>query len=622
MSEGTGKGRRRVAAVTGGARARIDVAQQRNKTTQWPKPGDAHRDIVPGAWKTEGFFDDTGELPEGCPIRPLGYEGENYYFVDTKGQVFNTGDKALGVERIQKLFSRYENFLVWGWPSFGKGGKTITGFKAEEVRRDIFAAADKRGPWSPTELVRGRGAWLSSDGKLVLHCGEYLWMDSRLEDTGEVGEHFYVRRPAGIVPYAGEVGSDDNPAPMLVEALRTWNFERGDTDVMLLLGWLGVAMMGAALDWRPSVFLVGESGTGKSELHKLLKQVAGRGMVSTTNATEAGLYQIVGHDSLPICIDELEGEDGIEQAQKIIKMARDAASGSVRIRGGADHKGVEFQARSAFLFSAINPPPIPPASLTRLAILQLNELKTVDGAVPQLEDADSIGPRLLRRVADNWHDFPRIYEDYRTVLREGGHNSRGQNTFGTLLASAHLLLGDEGMDAAGLPYETLEHWGTVLSADAVPELADKKPTWQECLDHILTTPIDNWTSGGKPTVARVLEEVTAGKMEYQFAQERINAADIGLLKPQQCGEGYGLAIPNQSKIIGRMLADTPFGHRGGSGSWSWALKRGPEGIIHKKISVAVGKDNVERFDNRISVAGVQRRCVFVSISDYQAWGKK
>ncbi|MBF9672485.1 hypothetical protein IAI19_11600, partial [Streptococcus pseudopneumoniae] len=88
-------------------------------------------------------------------------------------------------------------------------------------------------------------------------------------------------------------------------------------------------------------------------LQNLVKEILGRGMIATTNATSAGLYQIVGHDTLPIGIDEIEGDDAGDQAQQIIKMARDAASGSMRIRGGADHKGVEFMARSAFLFSAI-----------------------------------------------------------------------------------------------------------------------------------------------------------------------------------------------------------------------------------------------------------------------------
>lgn len=618
MAGEASKGKKKVAAVTSAGRARLEIAGNRS-AIRWPGKGLPFNDIMPGDWKEQGFTEDTGCLPEGCPIRPLGYEGENYYFVDSKGQVFNTGDKALGVERVQKLFSRHEDFLCWAWPAYGKDGKKVNGFKAEEVRRDIYAAADVRGPWTPTDMVRGRGAWLSSDGRLVLHCGEYLWMDGRLEDTGEVGEHFYVRRPAGIVPWAEPVTAEDNPAAVLFRALRTWNFERGDTDIMMLVGYMGVAMMGAALDWRPSIFMVGEAGTGKSELHKLLKSILGRSMISTTNATEAGLYQIVGHDSLPICIDELEGEDGIEQAQKIIKMARDAASGSVRIRGGADHKGVEFQAKSAFMFSAINPPPIPPASLTRLAILQLQPLKSNDGNVPTLPEAETVGPRLLRRVADLWSDFPRLYDQYRDVLREAGHTSRGQNTFGTFLAAAHMLLGDEGMDECGLPFENLDHWGAELAAEIVPELADSKPTWLECLHHLMTVPIDNYQHGHKQTVGQVIEDLLNDEIEPGEARKRLAGADVGLIEKKKCGEGWGLAIPNQSKIIGKMLADTPFGHKGGSGSWSWALRRGPENVVRAKIEVGIDKNNQPKLDNRISVAGTQRRCSFISLLDFKAW---
>lgn len=605
-------GRKKVASVTGQARQRLEAEGMRSTGPRWPKPGEAHRGVQPGEWRKDGRVDETGHLPEDCPVRPLGYDGENYSFVDTKGQVFNTGTAAMGVERIQKLFSGHEDFLCFGWPAHDKKGR-VTGFKAEEVRRDLYAACDRRGPWSMTDMVRGRGAWIASTGEFVVHCGEWLWRGGRLEPTGEVGEHFYVRRPNAMLP--AEKLDGDNPAVEIFKALRTWNFERGDTDAMLLLGWIGVALMGAALDWRPSVFIVGDAGTGKSELvgkNGLLRSILGRYMVATTNASEAGLYQVIGHDSLPIAIDEMEGEDGVEQAQKIIKMARDAASGSVRIRGGADHKGVEFQAQSVFLFSAINPPPIPPASLSRLAVLQLKPLKSVSGRAPRLEAAATVGPRLLRRIVERWTDYPKIYEAYRDVLREAGHDSRGQNTFGTFLAAGHLLLGDEGMSDLGLPFETLDHWGGELAAELAPELADKKPAWEDFLDRLMTTPIANWEHGVKQTPGQVIEQLETGDIEFAPAQKRLAAADLGLMQRGDIGPGYGLAIPISSKVIGVAMLDTSFGDRGGNGAWSWALRRAPERVVRKTIISATGKPT-----SRASVAGAQRRCLFVSLRDLE-----
>ena len=615
-----------MAAVIGEARAKLEVEAgrkgkggERTATARQAREG-----LAPGEWRQKGSKDETGHLPANCPIRPLGYDGENFFFVDTRGQVFNTGGKAMGVERIQILFAGHEDFLCWAWPAFDKKGN-VSGFKSEEIRRDLFAACLERGPWSMTDLVRGRGGWLTDDGKLLLHCGEYLFHDGKLNPTGEVGTHFYVRRPAALVPWPAPVPDHENPALDMFRAYRSWNFERGDIDCMIMLGWHAVAMLGAALPWRPSIFVVGDAGAGKSELMKFNKVVQGRAMVSTTNATEAGLYQLVGHDSSPIGIDELEGDDGIEQSQRIIKMARDAASGSVRIRGGSDHKGVEFQARSSFIFSAINPPPIPPASLSRLAILQLGPLKSVHGKVPELREQECAGSRLLRRIADHYADLSRLFDAYAGILREHGHDSRGQNTFGTFLACGHLLLGDEGMEALGLPFEDLSWWGTQLAADVVPELGDKKPAWEQCLLQIFTTPIEGYNHGVRQTPAQVLEALDIsgehGLSEGE-ARTRLAAADLGLVPAGFCGAGYGLAIPNTSKVLGRMLADTPFGDRGGSGSWSWALRRGPEDVVLRGMATGVADNGAVKLDNRFSVAGQQRRCLFISLDAYKAWQRR
>jgi hypothetical protein len=605
-------GKKKVSAVIGASVGKIERALMR-ATIRWPVKGMPYEGVMPGAWREEGPLDTTGLLPADCPVRPLGFSGEDYYFVDSSGQVFNSGDKAMGVERVQKLFAGNEDFLYWAWPSWSAGkNRRVTGFKAEEVRRELYAACRERGPWTPTDRVRGRGAWLDNQGRLILHCGEYLWIDGKLEDTGELGDHFYVRRQASLIPWSEPVTVDINPAVELVKHLRTWNFERGDTDVMIFLGWIATALMGAALEWRPSVFVVGDAGQGKSELtgkSGLLRAVLGRSMLSTTNASEAGLYQIVGHDSLPIGIDELEGDDNPEQAQKIIKMARDTASGSVRIRGGSDHKGVEFAAQSTFIFSAISPPGLPPASLSRLAILQLNPLITADGKAPRLKAPETVGPRLLRRIADHFSDFGRIYEAYRTTLREHGHSSRGQNTFGTFLAGAHLLLGDEGMEAAGLQWENIDHWGEALRADAVPELENVKPTWLDCIEKILTRQIDQFKGGTRHTPAQVLEDLANKALSFVDAADRLASADLGLVDSGELLEGYYLCVPHQSDILARMLSGTAYAPLGVSTtSWSWALRRGPKDIFI-----------VDKAKNRITIAGHQRRCTLVRTGELRRW---
>jgi hypothetical protein len=398
--------------------------------------------------------------------------------------------------------------------------------------------------------------------------------------------------------------------------LRSWNFERGDLDRMFLLGWIGIAMLGGALAWRPSIFVSGDAGTGKSSLvgaTGLLRAVLGRMMISTTNASEAGLYQLVGHDSLPIAIDEMEGDEAPEQTQRIIKMARDAASGSIRIRGGQNHKGVEFQAQSSFLFSGIVPPPIPAASMTRLAMIQLMPLD-MDGKEPMLPAAETVGPQLMRILADSWGELQFRLEEFYAILRDHGHNSRGQKTFGTFLALADMMLGDEGLKALGLHYgDERWRWGEQLKPEALPELEDAEPPWKKCIDAIMTSVIDQYSGGSRRTVAQEIDRLKIGEGGgLTEVRERLEQMDLGLVGTVK--DGLVLCVPNTSKVIGKALVDTPFGSRSGEGSWKWALKRGPpEIIITPEEATGIA-------DNRFRIAGRQARCVFVNLKAFTIWG--
>lgn len=619
-------GASRVGGLISQAQARVTL-ESRRRAAHWPPPGAPLNGVPPGEWREKGETDDTGFLPEDCPVRPLGYDGESYYYVDTMGQVFNTGDGSLGVERIQKLFAGHEEFLYWAWPD--KPPKAMAAkpkFDSLAIRRDLFAACRARGAWSMTDTVRGRGAWRDDQGRLLLHCGDAMWMDGKLEDTGEYDGYFYPRRPASFTPYPKQVTAKDNPAVEIFNILKTWNFARGDIDCAFLVGWLGVAMLGGALGWRPSIFMVGDAGTGKSELFGksgLIRSILGKMMVASTNASEAGLYQLVGHDSVPIAIDELEGEDGQDQAQKIIKMARDAASGSVRIRGGQNHKGVEFQAQSSFAFSGINPPPIPPANLTRLVIIELLPLKVTTNKAPVLSAAETVGPRLLRILADGWDELEYQLEQYYAILREAGHNSRGQKTFGTFLALAHTLLGDEGLKAVGLPSESggdMWKWGDWLKAEAMPELEGAGETWRQAIDLILGCEIDAYSGGAKKTVAQVLQDLKDGRVEdapggpdgaLESVRAKLGYIDLGLLGSVK--DGLTLAVPNSSRKLGKALLDTPFGARNGNGSWHWALRRAPEHIVSRSLPDGSGRD-------RMTIAGRQQRCKFVDLNAYRGIG--
>ncbi len=60
---------------------------------------------------------------------------------------------------------------------------------------------------------------------------------------------------------------------------------------------------------------------------------------------------------------------------------------------------------------------------------------------------------ILRSLMDAWPRFHGCFEGWKATLFNGGLDSRAQDTYGTLLALANLLLGDDGMEAAGFHVE-------------------------------------------------------------------------------------------------------------------------------------------------------------------------
>jgi hypothetical protein len=192
-------------------------------------------------------------------------------------------------------------------------------------------------------------------------------------------------------------------------------------------------------------------------------------MVKASDATAAGLWQAVGHASLPVALDELESEEDNRKNSNIIKLARHAASGGQTLRGGSDHKGTDFTVRSAFLFSSILMPPMLGQDVSRMAVLQLNALAGV--SPPALEPVllAQFGAIFRRRILDHWHRFPELLESWRQALSTKGHSGRSADQFGTLMACADLLLSDFMPDG-----DSLEEWTELLKRSTLSEAEDAR----------------------------------------------------------------------------------------------------------------------------------------------------
>ncbi|MCC6887755.1 MAG: hypothetical protein IT536_04395 [Hyphomicrobiales bacterium] len=555
-----------------------------------PEPAFPRGGVDAGQWRAQHA--DVLGLPNGCPVKPLGVTGSRCWFLDPIGQV-QCLDPPFGKGHILGLFLGDANFLAWAWPRFAakKSGGAIDGYAAEDVGADLLGACAALGPWDSVEKVRGRGAGLDGGGNLLLHAGTSLITGNKRQPPGMIEGFVYPTRPALPLPWPQAVEADHNPARLLRPLMQSWRWARPEVDPHLLLGWIGAALVGGALAWRPAVYITGDKATGKSTLQALIKGLLGDYLIQAVDTTGAGIYQHIGNDSLAIAVDELEGEADVRKAKAVLKLARIAASGGLMLRGGDRHNPVEFRARSCFLFSSINTPPLEPQDLSRMALLRLHRLP--EGArSPVLDGADlqMLGRMILRRLAEEWPRFPETLAAFRGELARAGMDGRGQDTFGALLACADLIE-HEGWDEARLAVPVdgdAKRWAELMAIGGMAEFEDASENWKLCLSHLLSTRVDAWRSGSRNAVGKVLTDLWYETDDMKAALARSMLAQVGLgLVVRPGPRNYWLAVPNQNPLTRTLFEGSKWAGDVGASVWAGALRQSPVGTLHEVAKARV-----------------------------------
>lgn len=549
-------------------------------------------------------------LPEGCPVTALGTEGGMFYFLTTLGELRGlTADKVAN-KHIAGMFAPDSDYLFDQWPRKKMVKRKceltgddveewiVTGWRTDDVTMLLMDAAATRGVWNAQERVRGRGAWTADDGSLILHLGTHVMMHGRWLKPGMYEGKVYPAAPALPKPHSDAVSVDElGPGHELLNYFRTWNWARPSLDPILLLGWIVAAGMGAAIEWRPMAWITGDKATGKSTLQKLVKWTFDGALLQTTDATEAGIRQILGQQSLPVAVDEAEASEDNRKLQALLNLARQAASGGIVARGGQDHQGHQFQATSAFLFSSIYTPPMLPQDRSRMALLELGELQAGQRSKTEftLPAFRELGAKIRRVVADRWHEWPKILEAYRDALiDEGGQGGRAADQFGTLLAAAHLVMEDgmpEAMDLRG--------WGRMLDIKVLAETAGAEDDKMSCLQHLMTYPVMLERGGTQRLVSEWLlqavctqkpgefdEDVQRKRREAQDALSRIGLRVVQDLKRLTPARPY-LAVASRHQGLSRIYEGTHWqGRSGAEGVWAQALKRIDGGVANYAVKMA------------------------------------
>lgn len=600
---------------------------------QEPERGQPRRigneEIEPGKWRHEGLADEWG-MPPDCPVTPLGTDALRYFFLTTNGQVVSVPD--LKAETIKKLFAGRMNYLYWAWPRWKapKPGESfeVDGWDANQASDALYDACSLKGVWRDFDMIRGRGMWRDDDGRLVVHCGDILFRrnakDGGLEGlrpgdyTTEYGGAVY---PAGArTPYPWREPVGREAAEAILELFSQWHWRR-PIDARLLLGWVVASVMAGALDWRPSAYVTASSGSGKSTLLKdVLKALLGSRSIYVTNVTAAGLYQHIKQDAPSVVIDQFEAGANPSRAKAVIELVRDASSEGLTLRGGADHKGVEFSARNCTLFASVRRPAMRPEDLSRTAFLQLEKLPR-DAVLPDLNPArlHELGRRLVRRILDRWDDYFDLLATWHGALMSVGHSSRGADQFGAMLACADLVLSDHPPSS-----DELAETARTLAPEGMIEFEGQMDDWERCLNHMLSAPVNAWRAGTQSSVGALLTAFLEAIADKNAVQEVFSAStDKGILaqankqlstaglkieaaKRDLPGVTWWLSVPSSDEKLRQLFEGSDFmGETAVEGAWSGALQQAVRWAPETPDGLWVSRRS--RLDGR------QRRCTWLNL---------
>ena len=362
-----------------------------------------------------------------------------YVFFDkTARQIIVRSATALG---------KRENLTEIAPPVYwGNYFKKDSGFSERGVTTWLIRSGTEKGVFSMS-LLRGRGLWFE-DNKIIVHNGDGLIVD-----------HHPIKLDAYQSEYVYEAGASlgfsvDNPMPVdeakkYLEMFENINFARKD-DLRLLLGWAVIAPFCGILPWRPHIWLIGESGAGKTHiLREYILPMLGKTAIAVFgNSSEAGIRQRLRFETLVPVIDEKfdETEHDRVKFKQILNLARSASSEGdwESLKGTVSHNSTGFKMQSCFAFGSVGDSLREQQDKYRFSVIEIKGGNSAERfeKLEQLKEVLMTGKNVASLQSRTLNSLPTLLENMETFRKAVSTKTKSPRTgqqIGVLLAGAYSL---------------------------------------------------------------------------------------------------------------------------------------------------------------------------------------
>jgi putative DNA primase/helicase len=506
------------------------------------------------------------EIPTNSYFRPLGLENNGdqniyvFYVYRTNVIVKLT---ASSISNANLLQLAPLNYWEGAYPKQSRSGSTK--FEITTVADDLVSMCSDVGFFNP-DKIRGRGAWIDN-GVPILHCGDHLIVNGVETKLSKFKSKF-------IYPAGQELGFSlieplkKTQANQLIQILERLNWSR-DIDARLLAGWIVIAPLCGALNWRSHLWVTGASGSGKSEVMKLfIKKLLGSMFVDVQGSTtEAGIRQYLKADALAVVFDEAEseGKNGADRMQSILEIVRAAStsdSGKI-FKGSAGGNASQFNIRSCFAFASIGANLSQKSDISRISVLELQKDKSPDKQQKWKETLKMHSEIITDDFVQKFQSrsimmLPTILKNASVFSNAVGSeldNQRTGDQLGIILAGAYSLTSDSliSMEAATAWIKEKDwteerlHESTRDEIKIINKIIDSETTVEATYGKITRT------IGEIVIIARG-DVVT--QSESNFISEDL--ANITLRRLGIKLEGFNIIFSDNSEYISKVLSDTPY----------------------------------------------------------------